>query len=427
MSLTPAELRERRSHRAWLWAIVLVGIVCRVVGVLLLAGRFSFPDAGDYDALAKAIALGQDYIVNGATAARMPGYPAFVSNFYMAFGPNPLPVLLGQAVLSGVTGLLVYALAKEFSPRAGRMAAGLFAVDPLTIGFAATLLSETLFTTLLLLTLWLALRAVRSCRWEDWLAMGLVAPVATYVRGEAYWLVVPLGAAALWATLAEAPTAKERWGAGRLGVGLTGWMASILILMALLHPWQARNATLYPEAAINLTSLEGISLYEAVYPEATGGPMQDKIKLPREMITMNEGQKDAAWKQRAWEEIRSNPRRVARLAVLKVGRMWSPWMNATEMRNGWVQAGLTLWHGGLYVLAIAALVMGWRKGLKGAVMVLLVPLLYLTAVHAVYVGSVRYRVPVMPVVHVFAAVGLSWVIHWRAGRKGPQREASERV
>jgi hypothetical protein len=42
---------------------------------------------------------------------------------------------------------------------------------------------------------------------------------------------------------------------------------------------------------------------------------------------------------------------------------------------------------------------------------LLAPVLYFTLVHMVFVGSIRYRVPVIPMLFVAAAVTLSRLSH----------------
>ena len=43
-------------------------------------------------------------------------------------------------------------------------------------------------------------------------------------------------------------------------------------------------------------------------------------------------------------------------------------------------------------------------------MVLLFPVIAFTLLHTVFVGSVRYRVPIMPMVMVLSAVGVTVII-----------------
>jgi hypothetical protein len=112
--------------------------------------------------------------------------------------------------------------------------------------------------------------------------------------------------------------------------------------------------------------------------------------------------------------------RILRLAVVKAGRTWSPWMNASEMANGALQAVLMGWQIPLFILAAGGVFLGGMAGrMKG---LLLCPIVYFTAVHALFLGSVRYRVPLMPVVCVLAALGLV-----RLGRRIGKRPAGRRV
>jgi hypothetical protein len=122
--------------------------------------------------------------------------------------------------------------------------------------------------------------------------------------------------------------------------------------------------------------------------------------------------------------VREEPLRVLGLAVQKLGRTWSPWLNAEGFRAWPVQAAMVVWHVPLYLFAILGLARRWPAG--GAAgecggwllkVFLLIPVLYFSAVHALYLGSVRYRTPLMPLVCVFAAAGVLEAGKWLSGGK----------
>jgi hypothetical protein len=127
------------------------------------------------------------------------------------------------------------------------------------------------------------------------------------------------------------------------------------------------------------------------------------------MREMNEVQRNDEWSRRAWTEIWEHPGRVMWLAVRKVGRTWTPFLNAGEYQNPVIQVGMGLWYVPLFILALVGVFGGEiRTKMKW---LLLVPILYFTALHALFLGSVRYRVPLMPIVCIFAAAGI--VTLWR--------------
>ena len=59
---------------------------------------------------------------------------------------------------------------------------------------------------------------------------------------------------------------------------------------------------------------------------------------------------------------------------------------------------------------VSAGVGGWvhRRAIRSWVLLLL-PVAVFTLLHAVFIGSVRYRIPVMPMVIVLSAAGAGWM------------------
>ena len=55
------------------------------------------------------------------------------------------------------------------------------------------------------------------------------------------------------------------------------------------------------------------------------------------------------------------------------------------------------------LLAVVGLATSWRRADVGLILVL--PVVYHSALHTVFVGSIRYRIAVMPLVMVLAARG----------------------
>jgi hypothetical protein len=102
-----------------------------------------------------------------------------------------------------------------------------------------------------------------------------------------------------------------------------------------------------------------------------------------------------------------NPGRVAQLAVVKFARIWNIWPNEAALRNWLFRTVLTVAYLPVLVLGLWGI---WRTAGRGWPYVMcLLPAVYFTALHTVFVGSIRYRQPALLVLMVPAA---GWVVQW---------------
>jgi hypothetical protein len=202
-------------------------------------------------------------------------------------------------------------------------------------------------------------------------------------------------------------------------VGAVGWprgwpvvlrnvgIASTLVVCVLL-PWAYRNAR-HPQvgAWVWTTTNNGITTYDGFHDRATGASDQQGFveELKRDLFRMDEVERDAFLAQRAHEWIRTHPIRSLRLMLSKIARTWTPVPLSNEYGGNplYVAAGL-IYCVPLYVLILLGL---WKRHLpRSAKVFLMIPAIYFTAVHALSVGSLRYRVPVEPPMAVIAASAL---------------------
>jgi len=146
-----------------------------------------------------------------------------------------------------------------------------------------------------------------------------------------------------------------------------------------------------------------------------------------EFRALGEVEQDRTLRDAALTFARENPGKVARLAVVKAMRFWSPWPNASEFRASWsniASAAVTL---PLFAL-LAVGVWDSRRDLR-ALILLGGPLLYFFFLHLVFVSSIRYRIPAMVPALGLASAGLMRVQGWIRGSLGmgptlPSREES---
>lgn len=120
---------------------------------------------------------------------------------------------------------------------------------------------------------------------------------------------------------------------------------------------------------------------------------------------------DAILRRAAFAQMRCDPVRVLLFAPRKVARMWNLWPNYSGA-SGWRFKAMSLAsYLPVLLLALVALLktpMAWR-----AKLVLLMPALYLTLLHSLFMGSLRYRLPAMGCLLVLAALGADSLLKQR--------------
>ena len=197
-------------------------------------------DSPEYLRLADSL-TGGHFTHNGVPEVlRTPGYPLFVALGVFIGHPIGLTILL-QVILGSLAAVTVYALAEDTTASLGycdarrvALSAGLFyALDPLSVVYSSFVLSETLFTTLLLAHLSMLLRYFKTGSLWYVVMSGALAVAATFVRPAAmYWPFV-VGGVLLFLRVPN-----------RVGHVFARLVPAVVFLVITLTPlmlWTARN------------------------------------------------------------------------------------------------------------------------------------------------------------------------------------------
>lgn len=391
------------------------------------------PDQREYLALGRNLLHGQGLkffdprFAEDVWAFRTPGYPILVA----ACGGNVRAVRIVQAVFDTSTVLAIYLLARRWlAPGAALAAAGVVAANPFLIYFTGMILTETLFTAMLvwgmLLTVgsgeWggggkglpstsplaspptphsLPLTSSASPTWSatlQWLLGGLLLAGAILVRQSAIGLPVVLAVAGAFVNRGRGTPYHRRW---PLPVGAT----AVLLTLAVLFPWAWRNYRVLGEWVWTTTN-GGITLYDGFNPDADGSSNQSFVRSMPELRAMDELARSEYLSDLAQTFARQQKRRAAELGLKKAARMWSP-MPLSQEYGGWKYRTVGLLYTlPLYIAVIWGLLRSGAAsgGLPRAAKVyLMIPAIYFTAVHMLSVGSLRYRIPAEPPMAVIAA------------------------
>jgi len=342
---------------------------------------------------------------DGRYAPRMPLYPLLLALFAGLGDAGVLTARLVQAGLGAATAWGAYLIAEKFGgPRCGLVAGVLVCLDPYAIFFTDLLLTETLFSAVLVALVGAARLSLSTQAQEarrGGIGVALLGAAAVMTRPSAAgWLLL------LWLALWLADRGRAR--ATRRLALCAGVLAGALL------PWGLRNRAVIGAPAW-LSTNGGVSLYDALGPQADGSSNQAFLAHMPELAQLTEVQRDQRLRQLALEQVRRHPGRLLRLAWVKFCRTWSPIPNVSTYRGGATGMLSAAFTGLLLIGALAGLaraVFGVndtsaQRPDRRLHLLLWLPVLYFTLLHCVFVGSLRYRVPLMPLLSIAAATAVA--------------------
>lgn len=340
----------------------------------------------------------------GPTAYITPGYPVFLAVFDWLFGGGSRALAAAryaQAVVSSSGIFLVYRLGEHFGGRwAGFLASALCAFYPPFILFSGLLLTETVFTFLLLLFVYLWLK-IRPFSARGYVLMGAVAGLATLVRPTGAALVVTAAGAAAWYGLSR--DKNKRLGAAAAGFAL------VLAFCLTLSPWWVRNAVVF-HRFIPLSEGGGNPLLLGTYVNLEGIKHGWHSSWPVGKDPMETSRLHALLAKKRIKEgfKREFPRYLNWYTRSKFKLLWGKvclWGG-----EGKLPAGFTIYiHYFLLLAGSLGLTCSLVRRLPGAGRVLGI-LAVFTVVHLVTYAHCRYALPLLPLLAGFAFVPLSQLI-----------------
>ncbi len=264
---------------------------------------------------------------------------------------------------------------------------------------SATVLSEALFCPLMVLhlALWIAAWQSLDKNRAAWLAAGagLAAGAAALARPS--WLLF----APVVVLLAAAVSSQRR---RHLGIGSVMLAACAAAMLS----WWIRNYLVIGRF-VPTTLQVGASLYDGWNPQATGASdlslvdrfVREEAARPAAGAAPLEYRLDRRLRDEATTWARANPGRVAKLAAVKFLRIWNVWPNEPGLSSWPIRLGLMATYVPIMILAVVGAARTIRRGWP--YLLCWLPAVYLTGLHTIFVGSIRYRVPAMLALAVLAA------------------------
>ena len=311
----------------------LVLVVFLVIRSVLMFITIDYPaggltlDSKNYIELSEVIRFEGNYQnPNGAEDLRRPPvYPAFLAIFQSKVGLHQSLVSLTQLLLVSASSLIVlWMLARLGYHSAGIAAGWLIAMSPNINLWSLTIMSEVLFTFLLVLSLALISKYIARPSTGTVIVSGVVMGLATLTR--------PIGliVVALWMWILVTAVLRKR--SSVLKISTAVWFAVGCALV--IFPWMVRNAAVhhtFSVSDIGTHTLESFN-FAVVLSEAES--------ISRNDATYRLGELGGTWDQFRWLIV-EYPLSFIRSQVAGVGRViWG-----TEITRWASVAGLQEWAG----------------------------------------------------------------------------------
>lgn len=382
-----------------------------------------FPDEQRFLSSAIRLATDGQFWVGADRAWEMPGAALFFAPFVRLFGADGviIPIRLCQALLLAAQCALVAFIAGAISRDrlTAIVAAWMVALYPFLLYYQGLLLSETLFNTLLLAGV-AALYGWRrrGLRIDAMFIVGCACfAAATYVKATLTVLPPALFAVTAW-------TAGATWRRSA-----TVLLAAACLYAGFLSPWWIRNAVLL-DHFVPFTTSSALNLYLGNNPHNREAGIDWRSDVEPEVVTRiaalpDEIARQHAFSKAATDYIKAHPDIFLQNAARKFVRFWNVVPNAAEF-SGWTYAAISLASfGPVLLLAIVGVLRGWRSWRQ------LTPILfiigYFTVVHSIAIASLRYRLPLEPLLIALAAGLVAALLTAAAARLRPQSYAARRA
>jgi 4-amino-4-deoxy-L-arabinose transferase-like glycosyltransferase len=352
-----------------------------------------------YDNIARNILAGKGFLNTTANPIPVspPLYPAFLAAVYFFFSHSYEAVRIIQTAISSLTCVVIYFIGKKsFNSRVGAIAAIFGVLYPWFIFWCQYLLTETNFIFLVALTALCLLRVRDNSSVPNQIVAGVSLGLTTLQRGN--FLIFP-AFALVWAMLTFSTVKK----ALRVFVGVT------LSMLFVILPWTIRNYRNYGRL-IPVASYGGGNMYVVnnpftrpwePYSSRAMPPQYDASVLDDSSLSVEQSRE---FSRLALDYILQNPKAFWWRAWGRSNVFWQP-LTAPAAINWWIFREEWMRNLDEFLLPLSALgafaaLKHWKKAL-----LLYFVILCFVVTHFFFsvVVTGRFRVPIMPLVIIFAS------------------------
>lgn len=385
----------KHDYNVVLGYILLFSLLLKVV-LLYAMGAQPFLDGRGYMKIAEKIYLsGWGYPADEIKDAPLTPYVySLLYPFSKLVGIKAFA--LGNIILATLTIVLGYKISLEIFERreVAFTTALLFAIYPFFNFYAITILTETIYIFFLYAALLFAVRFLKYFSLRDIIWFSFIFALSTLTRFAdlsmfPFFLLLFL--------IFMLRSGKSPLSAGRM------LLVAIAVFFLTMTPWWIRNYSVHGEFVATSVGESGKVFYSGNNPKNQSGGGIGKIDVDFSSFEHIQDLKErdrAMWKA-GIEWIKENPRDWMVLEIKKLIRFYSPIFYAEQYNKWYYNLISVLSYGIIFLLFLYSLFQHRTKFLYYSPLLLYTVLL--TAVHLVFIASLRYRLPLEPFMIIMAA------------------------
>jgi len=392
----------------FLLILFLLASFLRILYAFYLKGDIPVSDAAGFDLLGINILKYGEYAfqLGVPTAHRTPVYPLFLSGVYFLFGHSYLAVRIVQSLISSLTCIVIYLIGKRVvNKNVGAITAIVSVFYPFFIYYTGYLLVETLFTFLLAAVIYWLIRSIEKPDWKNLGLSGVFMGLAALCKPTTF-AFVPFSVLGFLVILGIRKVSTYR----NIGIFL-------LFFVITLSPWVSRNYIVFKRVIPSTTQLgfallDGSLLFDAEHQWRIEEELQTNPVVLRGK-ELNEIEQNQYYTKVALEFIRNNPKYMMKLALRKFLKFWRLYPHTESIyMYGHAKSFLVLVsllsYGLLLPFSLLGIIFSIRKWKQFIFFYGLI--VSFTFIHLIVWSQIRYRLPIMPYIIVFAAFSLNLII-----------------
>ncbi|UCB56950.1 MAG: glycosyltransferase family 39 protein [Candidatus Omnitrophota bacterium] len=378
--------------------IFVIALLPRLL-VALHSTQAPLSDAIGYDDWAVNILEGRGFIdgQGQATSWKEPSYPFFLASVYYFFGHNYKAVRVIQAILGALICVAIFFIAgRTFDIKTGFIAALIACFNPSLIKISEYLLTENLFTFLLIAAIFFLLKQMQEQDYKNLIFLGFALGIATLTRSAI--ILFPL-----FILLFTGKRLVSRNPDTKI------YISSVLILVfsfiLTVSPWTLRNWWVHHKF-VPVVSRMGLGIYSSFVPKDGkffGFDASDETTQKSELIH-SEVERSSFLVKETLKYIKDNPLQVLKVEILKILYFWSPF--------DWEIVGYGVYNF-MYGFVLPFFILGVFTTFKRfkELLPVYLPIVYTFLISLITYGSPRFRLPVEPYIIIIGASGIMYCIH----------------